>query len=221
MPEIKFLNPDRPAAHVVDNGSGRASSGFVPGQASPTHAHLYLWTILASLSHNRPQEPENHIKEPKVSRNYTMVQKNAQIMQLDLRCTKNFMKMRLNTDLYATKNQLIISFISLSCQSIFSFFRRLLISKEFPKKKSSYLFIVLKSLLINSKHFFKKGSIFFCSNFFFFSVLFLLRSLLIPKIHLIHSNFSALCFNFFENLFFKNLFLWIYFLSYLLYKYFF
>ena len=37
-----------------------------------------------------------------------MVQKNAQIMQLDLRCTKIFMKMRLNTYLYATKNRLII-----------------------------------------------------------------------------------------------------------------
>ena len=67
-----------------------------------------LRTILASPSHNRPQKPENHIKETKVSRNNTMVQKNAQIMQLDLRCTKEFMKMRLNTYLYATKNRLSI-----------------------------------------------------------------------------------------------------------------
>ena len=34
-----------------------------------------------------------------------MVQKSAQIMQLDLICTKIFMKMRLNTYLYAPKNR--------------------------------------------------------------------------------------------------------------------
>ena len=41
-----------------------------------------------------------------------MVQKNAQIMQLDLICTKNYMKMRLKTYLYATKKMPVVTELS-------------------------------------------------------------------------------------------------------------